>query len=68
MTSVIPFKKRQISSMHRCSGHPACTGPRLRPDHDKVCPAVAECDSEFCWEPCDFCVPDGQFLLAGWPR
>jgi hypothetical protein len=64
MTSVVPIKSREKSGMHRCSGHVACQGPHLRHDHDKVCDAGEECDSEFCWEPCEFCVPDGHGELT----
>lgn len=39
-----------------CSGHPACQGAKLRPDHDEVCDAGEACDDDACWRGCPYCI------------
>lgn len=38
-----------------CSGHSCCEGPRLCQDHDKICDAGNDCDSDSHWRGCKWC-------------
>lgn len=58
---IVPLRPNDPDQNYlRCSQHPKCEGPSLRPDHDEVCPDGDECTDDACWRGCQYCIAEEQ--------
>lgn len=58
---IVPIRPSNPETQYlRCSHHPQCEGPALRPDHDDVCDDGDECTGDECWRGCKFCIVAGS--------